>query len=109
MRPPKRSVSMPSGKRTSDPLSTGVAASRPNWVSLSCSRSLMGTPSTANIIQIMKQMVNAAVLIPSTSPCCTLRATMSTPPTSRCHGRRLVAQAMALLIQIKKAASPPRL
>ena len=73
MRPPNLSVSMPSGRRTSEPVSTGVAAIRPNWVSLSCSNSLIGTPRTANIIQTMKQMVNARVLIPSTRPCCALR------------------------------------
>src|SRR5690606_39376925 len=60
------SVSMPSGRRIRDPVSTGVAASRPNWVSLSSRNSLMGTPSTANIIQIMKQTVNARVLMLST-------------------------------------------
>ncbi|MNW05376.1 hypothetical protein D3C71_2016140 [compost metagenome] len=68
---------MPSGRRTSEPLSTGVAASRPNWVSLRSSSSLIGTPSTANIIHTMKHTVNAVVLIPSTSPCCTLRCMMN--------------------------------
>ncbi|MCY1342772.1 hypothetical protein D9M68_244150 [compost metagenome] len=83
MRPPKRSVSMPSGRRTSEPVSTGVEAIRPNWVSLSASSSLIGTPSTANIIHTMKQTVNAAVLIPSTSPCCTLRLAMRASPKRR--------------------------
>jgi len=69
MRPPKRSVSKPSGRRTREPVKTGVAASRPNWVSLSCSSSLMGTPNTANIIHTIKQTVKASVLMPSTKPC----------------------------------------
>lgn len=34
MRPPWRSVQMPSGTRASEPVSTGVAAMRPNSVSV---------------------------------------------------------------------------
>ncbi|MCY1562612.1 hypothetical protein D9M68_1000410 [compost metagenome] len=79
MRPPNLSVSMPSGRRTSEPVSTGVAASKPNWVSLRSNNSLIGTPSTANIIQIMKQIVNARVLIPRTRLCCILKLAIATP------------------------------
>ena len=69
LRPPKRSVSRPRGRRASEPVSTGVAANRPNCVSLSWSSSLIGTPSTANIIQTIKHTVKASVLMPSTKPC----------------------------------------
>ncbi|MOA62617.1 hypothetical protein D3C78_1880970 [compost metagenome] len=69
MRPPKRSVQMPSGTRTSEPVSTGVAARMPNWVSDRPSCSLIGMPNTANIIQIMKHTVNATVLEASTAYC----------------------------------------
>jgi len=69
MRPPNLSVSMPSGSRISEPVSTGVAASRPNWVSLSARTSLIGMPITANNIQTAKQTVKAVVLITSTDIC----------------------------------------
>ena len=69
MRPPKRSVQMPSGTRISEPDNTGVAARMPNWVSLRPSCCLIGMPSTANIIQIMKQTVKATVLLASTAYC----------------------------------------
>ena len=69
MRPPKRSVQMPSGTRISEPESTGVAARMPNSVSFRPSFCLIGMPSTANIIQIMKQTVNATVLDVSTAYC----------------------------------------
>ena len=66
MRPPNLSVHMPSGRRISEPVSTGIAISRPNWVSLRSSIFLIGMPITANIIQIMKQTVNAIVLAVTT-------------------------------------------
>src|SRR5690606_39196753 len=66
MRPPCRSVQMPSGTRTSEPDSSGIAASRPNSVSDRPSWFLMGMPSTANIIHTAKQIVNAKVLATST-------------------------------------------
>ena len=66
MRPPKRSVQMPSGTRISEPVSTGIAVSRPNSVALRLSVFLIGMPITPNIIQTMKQTVNASVLTAST-------------------------------------------
>ncbi|MNN36233.1 hypothetical protein D3C81_1501200 [compost metagenome] len=57
---------MPSGTRISEPLSTGMAARRPNSVSFRPSCCLSGMPSTANTIQTAKQMVNANVLEAST-------------------------------------------
>ena len=57
---------MPSGTRTSEPVSTGMAASRPNSVSDRPSCCLMGMPSTAKIIHTAKQMVKAKVLETST-------------------------------------------
>ncbi|KAG1448888.1 hypothetical protein G6F57_016746 [Rhizopus arrhizus] len=53
---------MPSGTRTSEPVSTGMAANRPNWVSDRPSCAFMGMPSTAKIIPTAKQMVKANVL-----------------------------------------------
>src|SRR5574340_623944 len=61
-RPPKRSVQMPSGKRSTAPSSTGAAVSRPNSVLLSCSARRMGMPITPNIIQTAKQTMKAKVL-----------------------------------------------
>src|SRR5471030_1829547 len=66
MRPPKRSVQMPSGTRASEPDRTGVAAIRPNSVSERPSWVFSGMPRIANIIQIAKQMVKAKVLDHST-------------------------------------------
>ena len=66
MRPPNLSVHIPSGTRISEPVSTGVAIRMPNWVSFRPSCCLMGTPITANIIQIMKHTVNASVLMMTT-------------------------------------------
>ena len=66
MRPPKRSVQMPSGTRMSEPVSTGVAVSSPNWVALRSSIFLIGMPITPNIIQTMKQTVKDQVLTIST-------------------------------------------
>ena len=62
MRPPYLSVQMPSGTRISEPVSTGTAVNRPNWVALRLSAFLIGMPMTPNIIQTMKQTVNASVL-----------------------------------------------
>ena len=72
MRPPNLSVHMPSGRRISEPVSTGVAASRPNWVSLRPSTFLIGMPMTANIIHTAKQTVKAIVLSVTTETCCRL-------------------------------------
>src|SRR5512139_492914 len=66
MRPPNLSVHIPSGTRISEPVSTGVATRMPNSVSFRPNCCLMGTPMTANIIQIMKQTVNASVLMMTT-------------------------------------------
>src|SRR3990167_1053513 len=57
---------MPRGTRTSEPVSTGVAISRPNWVELRSSAFLIGMPITPNIIQTMKHTVKASVLTIST-------------------------------------------
>ncbi|MDT4848376.1 hypothetical protein FQZ97_824640 [compost metagenome] len=57
---------MPNGTRTSEPVSTGVAISRPNWVALRSSAFLIGMPMTPNIIHTMKQTVKARVLTIST-------------------------------------------
>ena len=53
---------MPNGTRIREPLSTGMAVSRPNSVAFRSSDFLIGMPITANIIQTMKQTVNASVL-----------------------------------------------
>ncbi len=73
MRPPYLSVHMPSGMRISAPVSTGVAVSRPNWVALSPSSCLIGTPITPNIIQMAKQTVKASVLMIATCHCLAFR------------------------------------
>ena len=57
---------MPSGTRMSEPVSTGMAVSRPNWVALRSSIFLIGMPITPNIIQTMKQTVKDQVLTIST-------------------------------------------
>ena len=74
MRPPNLSVNIPSGTRTSEPVSTGVAVSKPNSVALSPSVFLIGMPITPNIIHTMKHTVNASVLTISTDSACRLRA-----------------------------------
>ncbi|WP_415873786.1 hypothetical protein [Burkholderia ubonensis] len=61
---------MPSGTRISEPLNTGIAAIRPNSVSLRPSVCLSGMPRIANIIQTAKQTVNANVLAISTGIAC---------------------------------------
>ena len=57
---------MPSGTLTSEPVSTGIAVSRPNCVALRLSVFFSGMPMTPNIIQTMKQTVKASVLAAST-------------------------------------------
>ena len=57
---------MPSGTRISEPVSTGVAVSRPNSVALRLSVFLIGMPITPNIIHTMKHTVKASVLTIST-------------------------------------------
>ena len=54
-RPPKRSVQMPSGKRKSAPVKTGIAVSSPNSVPFSLSSVRSSMPITPNIIQTTKQ------------------------------------------------------
>ena len=66
MRPPKRSVHMPSGSRIREPVSTGSATRMPNCVSLRSRFFLIGMPITANIIHTMKHTVNAVVLAVTT-------------------------------------------
>ncbi len=61
MRPPKRSVHMPSGTRASEPVRMGVAAIRPNSVSDRPSCFCSGIPRMANIVHTAKQMVKAKV------------------------------------------------
>ena len=70
MRPPNLSVHMPSGTRISEPVSTGVAVSRPNSVALRLRVFRIGMPMTPNIIQTMKHTVNASVLTISTDSAC---------------------------------------
>jgi hypothetical protein len=57
---------MPSGTRISEPVSTGMAVSRPNSVALRPSVFFSGMPMTPNIIHTMKQTVKASVLTTST-------------------------------------------
>jgi hypothetical protein len=74
MRPPNLSVHMPRGTRISEPVSTGVAVSKPNSVALRPSVVLIGMPITPNIIHTMKHTVNASVLTISTASPCPLLA-----------------------------------
>ena len=80
MRPPNLSVSMPSGSRINEPVSTGIATSTPNWVSFSPSAVLIGMPITANIIQTMKHTVNETVLAPTTDQALCFCVAMSPLP-----------------------------
>src|SRR6185295_372064 len=66
MRPPKRSVHMPSGRRIREPVSTGIATRMPNCVSFRPRVCLIGMPITANIIHTMKHTVKAVVLAVTT-------------------------------------------
>src|SRR6185312_15865832 len=81
-RPPKRSVQMPSGRRNSAPVSTGVAVSNPNCVESSPISARIGMPVTPNIIHTAKQTVNASVLANSTltSPAGDIRSSTARPP-----------------------------
>src|SRR6476646_11381578 len=62
IRPPNRSVHMPSGSRKSAPVSTGVAVRMPNWVESSPSWVRIGMPVTPNIIHTAKHTVKAQVV-----------------------------------------------
>lgn len=57
---------MPSGTRISEPVSTGIAAMRPNSVSFRPRVFFSGMPRIANIIHTAKHSVNAIVLDAST-------------------------------------------
>ena len=83
MRPPNLSVHMPSGTRISEPVSTGVAVSRPNSVALRSSVFRIGMPMTANIIHTMKHTVNASVLTISTDSAWLRLRILSAPPNYR--------------------------
>ena len=69
MRPPTLSVSMPSGKRNSEPVRIGVAASRPNSVSFRPRLALIGIPIMENMTHTAKHTVNAIVLKERTETC----------------------------------------
>ncbi|MOA25570.1 hypothetical protein D3C78_1463040 [compost metagenome] len=69
MRPPKRSVSRPSGRRISEPVRIGSATIRPNCASLRPSSSLMRMPMIENIVHTAKFTANDSVLMPSTEYC----------------------------------------
>ncbi len=69
MRPPNLSVHIPSGRRISEPVRIGVAASRPNWVSVSCRPVLIGMPMMENITHTAKQTVKARVFMVRTDSC----------------------------------------
>jgi len=70
MRPPNRSVQIPSGTRINEPVNTGMAVSSPNSVELRPSDFLIGIPITPNIIQTMKHTVKASVLTISMASAC---------------------------------------
>ncbi|GAB3650416.1 hypothetical protein GCM10028813_18840 [Ramlibacter alkalitolerans] len=57
---------MPRGTRISEPVSTGMAVSRPNSVALRFSAFRIGMPMTPNIIHTMKHTVKDRVLTAST-------------------------------------------
>ncbi len=62
MRPPKRSVQIPSGNRNTAPVRTGVAVRSPTWVESRFSRVRIGIPVTPNIVRTAKHAVNAQVV-----------------------------------------------
>ncbi len=66
----------------SEPVSTGVAARMPNWVSFSPSAFLIGMPMTANIIQTAKQTVKATVLDVTTEMRFARRLVIEVPPST---------------------------
>ena len=64
-RPPICSVHTPRKIRLIEPVSTGVATRRPNWLSLSPSSVFICTPMIEKIVQTAKHTVKAKVLSPS--------------------------------------------
>jgi hypothetical protein len=78
---------MPSGTRISEPVSTGMAVSRPNSVALRLRVFLIGMPITPNIIHTMKHTVKASVLTISTDMPCPLLSIILRPWL--CDGRTL--------------------
>ena len=69
VRPPKRSVRMPSGRRVIEPVKIGVATSKPNSVSFKPSWDLMRMPMTENIVHTAKLTVKAKVFMARTEYC----------------------------------------
>src|SRR5690606_14362609 len=61
---------MPRNTRITEPVSTGVAISRPNWVSFRPSCLLIWMPMIAKIIHTAKHTVKAKVLSHSARCCC---------------------------------------
>ncbi len=98
MRPPKRSVHMPSGRRISEPVSTGSATSTPNCVSLRPRFCLIGMPITANIIHTMKHTVNAVVLAVTTDQALYVCDAIALPLPQGCFRQSRVAVAEPDLI-----------
>ena len=86
MRPPNRSVQIPSGRRNKAPVSTGVAVSRPNSDALSPSSLRIGMPVTPNISQAAKQTAKASVLTSSTRI-----ATAGRNGSGRIHGQAFLS------------------
>src|SRR5579863_80757 len=94
IRPPNRSVQIPSGKRSNAPVSTGVEVSRPNSKPLRPSSFLIGMPITPNISQTAKQTMNAHVVTARTRTALTfdmlprghLRSGSKIDPTRHCEG-----------------------
>ena len=64
-RPPYWSVQIPRNIRLTEPVRTGVATRRPNWVSVRPRSCLILTPMIEKIVQTAKQKTNAIVLMPS--------------------------------------------
>jgi hypothetical protein len=62
VRPPNWSDQIPRNTRLTDPVSTGVAMSRPNWVSVRPSCALIWMPMMEKIIHTAKHTVKAKVL-----------------------------------------------
>ncbi len=66
LRPPTLSVMIPTGTRSVEPVSTGIAMSRANSDSLSPSSLRIGMPTIANISQTAKKIVKRMVATIST-------------------------------------------
>ena len=64
-RPPYWSVQIPRKIRLIEPVRTGVATRRPNWVSDNPKSCFILTPMIEKIVQTAKQNTKATVLIPS--------------------------------------------